>query len=238
MQEAACYGASPRSPFSLSALHLTVMGSRSSGLWRPLWTRPQCRHCMESSHRLRQVYLQFTGGRGSPKWALGPHSPDAQLSLVLLFSCSQLDPTLGDLMDYSTPGFPLLHQLPGLAQTHVRVGDAIQPSRPLSPPSPPTFNLAQHQGLFQRVGSLYQVAKVRSFSFGPSSEYSGLISFRTDCFDLLAVQGTLSSAQYCLALSRSLRLSGPWFVHLIRRMGAVRAFFSWVHRFLRGPWKG
>ena len=96
-----------------------------------------------------QVYLQFTGGKGSPKWALGPHSPDAQLSLVLLFSRSQLYPTLCDLMDYSTPGFPLLHQLPGLAQTHVRVSDAIQPSRPLSPPSPPAFNLSQHQGLFQ-----------------------------------------------------------------------------------------
>ena len=53
-------------------------------------------------------------------------------------------------MDRSTPGFPVLHQLPELAQTHVhRVGDAIQPSRPLSSPSPPAFDLSQHQGLFQ-----------------------------------------------------------------------------------------
>ena len=60
-------------------------------------------------------------------------------------------------MDCSMPGFPVHHQLPELAQTHVhRVSDAIQPSRPLSSPSP-AFNLSQHQGLFQRVSSLQQV---------------------------------------------------------------------------------
>ena len=64
-------------------------------------------------------------------------------------------------MDCSTPGFPVFHHLPELAQTHVHwVGDAIQPSHPLSPPSPPAFNLSQHQGLFQWVGSLHQMAKV------------------------------------------------------------------------------
>ena len=63
-------------------------------------------------------------------------------------------------MDCSTPGFPVYHHLPELAQTHVHgVGDAIQPSHPLSTPSPPTFNLSQHQGLF-RVSSLHLVAKV------------------------------------------------------------------------------
>ena len=68
-------------------------------------------------------------------------------------------PTLCDLMDCSMPGFPV--QLPELAQTHVhRVGDAIQPFHPLSSTSPPTFNLSQHQDLFQRVSSSYQVAKV------------------------------------------------------------------------------
>ena len=73
--------------------------------------------------------------------------------------------------------------------------DAIQLSRPLSSPSPPTFNLSQHQGLFQWVCSSHQVAKVLSFSFNlsPSNEYSGLISFRMDWFDLLAVQGTLKN---------------------------------------------
>ena len=86
------------------------------------------------------------------------------------------------------------HKLPELAQTHShRLGDAIQPSHPLSSPSPPTFNLSQHQGLFQWVGSLHQVAEVFNFSISPSNEYSGLISFRTDWFDLLAVQGTFKS---------------------------------------------
>ena len=58
--------------------------------------------------------------------------------------------TLGDPMDCNTTGFPVLHQLPELTQTHVhRVGDAIHPSHPLFSPSPPTFNLSQHQGLFK-----------------------------------------------------------------------------------------
>ena len=68
----------------------------------------------------------------------------AAISSVQLLSC----PTLGDPMDCSMPAFPVHHQLLELAQTHVhRVGDAIQPSYPLSSPSPPAFNLAQHQGL-------------------------------------------------------------------------------------------
>ena len=100
-------------------------------------------------------------------------------------------------MDYNTPGFPVHYPLPELAQTHVYlVSDAIQPSHSLSFPSPPAFNLPQHQGLFQWVSSSHQVApKYWSFSFNisPSNEYSGLISFRIDWFDLLAVQGTLKS---------------------------------------------
>ena len=64
-------------------------------------------------------------------------------------------------MDYSTPGLPVHHQLLQFTQTHVHcVSDAIQPSHPLSSPSPPAFNLSQHQGLVQRVGSLHQVTKV------------------------------------------------------------------------------
>ena len=64
-------------------------------------------------------------------------------------------------MDCSTPGPPVHHQLTELAQTHVhRVGDAIQLSRPLPSPSPPTFHLSQHQGLFQRVSSSHQVVEV------------------------------------------------------------------------------
>ena len=99
-------------------------------------------------------------------------------------------------MNCSTSGFPVYHQLPKLAQTQVyRVGDAIQLSHPLLFPSPPTFKLSQHQGLFKWVNSLPQVAKVWSFSFSisPSNEHPGLISFRMDWLYLLAVKGTLKS---------------------------------------------
>ena len=69
--------------------------------------------------------------------------------------------TVCDPMDFSTPGFPVHHQLPEFAQTHVhRVGDAIQPSCPLLPASPLALNLSQDQSLFQNVASLHQVAKV------------------------------------------------------------------------------
>ena len=105
--------------------------------------------------------------------------------------------TICDPMDCSTPGLPAHHQLPESTQTHVQwVGDAIQPSHPLSSPSPPALNLSQLQGLFQWVGTPHQVARVYwsfSFSINPSNEYSGLISFRIDWFNLLAVQGTLKS---------------------------------------------
>ena len=89
----------------------------------------------------------------------------------------QLCLTLCNPMDCSMLGFPVHHQLPELAQTHVyQVSDAIQPSHPLSSPSPPTFNLSQHQGLFKWVSSSHQVSKVLSFSFSicPSDEYSRL----------------------------------------------------------------
>ena len=95
-------------------------------------------------------------------------------------------------MDCSMPGFPVHHQLSEFAQTHVPwVADAIQPSHPLSPPSPLALNLSQHQSLFQWVSPSYQVAKVRQLQLSPSNEYSGLISFRIDWFDLLTLQGSL-----------------------------------------------
>ena len=76
-------------------------------------------------------------------------------------SFSHLWVTVCDLMDCSTPGFPILHHLPEFAQAHVHwIGDALQPSHFLSPPSSPAFNLSQPQGLFQWVSSLHQVAKV------------------------------------------------------------------------------
>ena len=76
---------------------------------------------------------------------------------VQFSSVPRLCLTLYDPMDCSMPGFAVHYQLPELTQTHVhRVGDAIQPSHPLSSPSPPAFNLSQHQGLFQRVSSSHQ----------------------------------------------------------------------------------
>ena len=97
---------------------------------------------------------------------------------------TQLCLTLCDPMDCSTPGFPVHHQLLELAQTHIhRVRDAIQPSYPLSSPSPSTFNLSQHQGLFQGVSSSHKVAKVLELQLQPSNEYSGLISFNCHMID-------------------------------------------------------
>ena len=76
-------------------------------------------------------------------------------------SVTQLCPVLCNPMDWSTPGFPVHHQFPELPQTHIhRVCNAIQPSHHLSSPSPPAFNLSQHQGLLKWVSSSHQVAKV------------------------------------------------------------------------------
>ena len=104
--------------------------------------------------------------------------------------------TLCDTMNCSRPGLPVHHQLQKSTWTHIHwVGDAIQPSHHLLSPSPPALNLSQHQGLFKWVNSSHQVAKVLEFSFNisPSNEQPGLISFRMDWLDLLAVQGTLKS---------------------------------------------
>ena len=99
-------------------------------------------------------------------------------------------------MNHSTPGLPVHHQLPEFTQTHVHpVSNAIQPSHPLSSPSPPTPNPSQHQGLFQRVRSLHQVAKELALQLQDQFFQwpFRLISFRIDWFDLPAVQGTLKS---------------------------------------------
>ena len=103
-------------------------------------------------------------------------------------------PAFCDPMNRSTPGLSVHHQLREFTQTHVhRVDDAIQPSHPLSSPSPPAANPSQHQS--QWVNSCMRWPKYRSFSFSiiPSKEIPGLISFRMDWLDLLAVQGTLKS---------------------------------------------
>ena len=97
-------------------------------------------------------------------------------------------------LDCSMPGFPVHHQLPEFTQTHVhQVGDAIQPSHPLSSPSLVAFNLSQHQGLFQWVSYLPQVAKVLELQHQPFQWIFRTDFLWTDWLDLLAVQGTLKS---------------------------------------------
>ena len=99
--------------------------------------------------------------------------------MLLLFSRSVVSDSLG---------FPLLHCLPEFTQTHVHwVSDDIQPSHLLLPPSPPAFNISNIH-VFPNESVLHI-----SFSISPSNDYSGLISFRMNWFDLLAVQGTLKS---------------------------------------------
>ena len=120
------------------------------------------------------------------------------VSIVCSWWCSvaNLCPTLQDIRDCSMPGFPVLHYLLEFAQIYVHwVGDAIQPSHPLFPPSPPALNLSQNQNLFQWLSSCIRCAKYWNFSFtiSPSNEYSRLISIRINWLDLLAVQGTLKS---------------------------------------------
>ena len=116
-------------------------------------------------------------------------------------------------MDCSTSGLPVHHQLPEFTHTQVhRVSDAIQSSHPLSSPSP-TFNLSQHQG-FSSESVLIRWPKYWNFSFNisPSNEHPGLISFRINWLDLLAVQGTL--LQHHSSKASILRHSAFFIVHL------------------------
>ena len=132
-------------------------------------------HLSEKSSYL--LYLSFR--------KQGPSSYSYQL-VVQFLSCVQ---TLCDPIDCTMPGFPVLHCLLEFDQIHIYwISDAIPPSHPLLSPSPPAFNLSQHQVLCQWVVSLHQVAKGLELQL-----YSGLISFMIDWFDLLAVQGTLKS---------------------------------------------
>ena len=153
-----------------------------------------------------------------------PGWPALRCSSVLLWlssnkiqfsSVAQSCPTLRDPVDHSTPGLPVHHRLLEFTQTYVHwVGDAIQPSHPLLSPSPPTFNLSQHEGLFQWVSSLHQVGRVLEFQLQPHSfqwmfrtvvlnEYS---YFRMGWLNLLAVQGTFKS----LLQHHSSKASIPW----------------------------
>ena len=116
---------------------------------------------------------------------------------VCASSVTQLCLILWDPMDCSSPGLPALHSLQEFSQTHVHwISDSILPSRPLLPPSPPALNLS-----FLVLGSFPMSQLLASggqgiglrFSISPSNKYSGLISFRMDWLDLLALQETLTS---------------------------------------------
>ena len=111
-------------------------------------------------------------------------------------SVTQLCPTLCNTMNHSTPGLPVHHQLPEFTQTHVhRVSDAFQPSHLLSSPSPPAFIFPSIRVFANESALRIRWPKYWSFSFSisPSKEHPGLVSFRMDWLDLLAVQGTLKS---------------------------------------------
>ena len=126
-------------------------------------------------------------------WKKSYDKPNA----VQFSSVTQSCPTLWNPMDYSTPGLPVHQQLPKFTQTHVHwVGDGNQLSHPLSSSSPLAFNWKTSIRVFSKELVLpIRWPKYWSFSFSisPSNEYSGLISFRIDWLDLLAVQGTLKS---------------------------------------------
>ena len=131
---------------------------------------------------------------------------------------------------------PVHHQLPEFTQTHVRwVGDAIQPSHPLSSPSPPTFNLSQHQGRHRTESVLHiRWPKDWSFSFNisPSNEYSGSISFRMDWLDLLAVKGNLRSLLQHHSSKASILLCSAFFIvqlsHPYVTIGKTIALIRWI----------
>ena len=135
------------SPWPLTPPH------QDPGLWQPgfwsLWTPPTTGTCLGVSTLTRMC-----------SWEHG------RVAMDQFSSVGQSCLTPCDTMDCSMPGFPVHHHLLEFTQTQVHwVSDTIQPSHPLLPPSPPTFNLCQHQGLFKWVSSSHQVAKVLEFQF-------------------------------------------------------------------------
>ena len=146
-----------------------------NGMWQKELKLSESGSVVSESMQPQKLYSRWNSpgqnsSSDSEKWKWKWKS----LSCVQLFanpwtiqfsSVTQSCPTLGNPMNCSTPGLQVPHQLPEFTQTHVhRVGDATQPSHPLSSPSPPAPNPSQHQSLFQWVNSSHEVAKVWSFS--------------------------------------------------------------------------
>ena len=150
-------------------------------------------------------------------------------------SVAQSCQTLCDLVDCSTPGFPVLHHLPEFAQTHVhRVGDAIQPAHPLRPlvllPSIfPSIRVFSSQSALCIRWSKYWSF---SFSISPSNDYSGLISFSIDWFDFLTIQGTLKSLLQHHSSKTSILQRSAFFLvqlsHLYMTTGKTIAMTIWT----------
>ena len=130
-------------------------------VWRIPWTEEPGR----LSPRSRKEWdMTYWPAQAQASVYCTPRIIVAVFSSVQFSLVAQLCPTLCDPMNRSTPGLPVRHWLLEFTQTHVHwVGDAIQPSHPLSSPSPPTFSLSQHQSLFKWVSSSHQVAKVLEF---------------------------------------------------------------------------
>ena len=148
------------------------------------WHGDQTMHAYVHFNILSEIHFSLKMSQSS----LPPtHTPGNEFWCVVVQSC----PTLCNPMDCHTPASPVLHYLLEFAQIHVYwVTDAVQPSHPLLPPSF-ALCLSQHQHLF--LAFCFRWSKYWSFSISPSSGCSGLISFRIDWFDLLAVPGTLKS---------------------------------------------
>ena len=144
-----------------------------------------------------------------------PTNPAAETWKFSLVQFAQLCLTLCDPMNHSMPGLPVHHQFPEFTQTHVHwVGDAIQPSHPLSSHSPPAFNFPSIRAFSNESVLHIRWPKYWSFSFSisPSNEHPGLISFR---MDLLAVQGALKSLlQYHSSKASILQHSAFFIVQL------------------------
>ena len=151
---------------SIETLSCGVTNSHHSlGLQTSLWAYWYCgwgKGQIRSSETSRRLFSFWQELMGPDLGGMGKSESEQKVSQFS--SAAQSCLTLCDPMNHSTPGLPVHHQLPEFTQTHIhRVGDAIQPSHPLSSPSPPALNPSQHQGLFQWVNSSHEVAKVLEF---------------------------------------------------------------------------
>ena len=129
---------------------------------RPHSIPQACRSLLDPTFLIKENI--YRGGMREKKMVKNIYDLFHYLEYIQFSSVTQSCLTVCDPKNRSTLGLPVHHQLPEFTQTHVhRVSDAAQPSHPLLSPSPPAFNLPQHQGLFQRVSSSHQVAKVLGF---------------------------------------------------------------------------